>query len=596
MSKENISKGFGKDYHNESDMVIDEEVNKILGHIQAKLPPEVLSKLDIMGGIKSKLHNYYNQSLQNMLNRYLVTVEDEFSKKYTDLLDREEYSQSNRYTTRQITELMSKLGSDEVFNTKGIERSMANVYSYMQEHIQRGVDRIEYQTQSLLEQREDVGDFIRQDNAYAIVKCSFKNNPLKPRTVVDVKLAINILDSELITPIYHYQQSAKEILKEIISDHIHKKIDSEIKNLVKSQNELNDSDLVAQKLNALENYLDFNDDADDERSKRYDLVSKQFLDSLDTLQLEPAQDDLFDIRSTVKYMLDRDHIQNKGFNKAVNCLTTILDHYQMGYKYIDNLKNGRICVIREYASTNKDEQPDETFGIRLSYFDLEQINEMRKAYDLQASELAEEIEKAAFVIEKVHNNWRTEHGMKNYRDVSFEVLGNQNIERNDIKSTPDDKLWNDMVFSLSSNEENQYRTNLNFGMELKKHLTLMRSKVAAVYGGQYPRDRQVMEERLEFLGGKFQEFISAINPHHLQPGLTLEIDITSVKKQRTTMNAVSNVLNEFLHNVSKKFSDQAIDDFNRKKGDQQERMPSAFMSSVAASGLKEREMAGVYSS
>ncbi len=66
--------------YQESALLINEEVDKILTHVAAKLPPEVASKVEVMGGIKSKLHNYYNQTYQNMLNRYLVTAEDELAK------------------------------------------------------------------------------------------------------------------------------------------------------------------------------------------------------------------------------------------------------------------------------------------------------------------------------------------------------------------------------------------------------------------------------------------------------------------------------------------------------------------------------------
>ena len=72
-----------RDEYQEARIVIDEEVDKILNHIHAKLPPEVLEKLDVMGSVKSKLHNYFNQDFQNMLNRYLVTAEDEMNKKGT---------------------------------------------------------------------------------------------------------------------------------------------------------------------------------------------------------------------------------------------------------------------------------------------------------------------------------------------------------------------------------------------------------------------------------------------------------------------------------------------------------------------------------
>ena len=51
----------------ESSLIVDEEVDKILNHVKSKLPPEVLDKMDIMGGVKDKLHNYYNQNLQKPL-------------------------------------------------------------------------------------------------------------------------------------------------------------------------------------------------------------------------------------------------------------------------------------------------------------------------------------------------------------------------------------------------------------------------------------------------------------------------------------------------------------------------------------------------
>ena len=64
----------GRLEYKESSVLIDEEVDKILNHISSKLPPEVLSKVDVMNGVKEKLHNYYNMSYQNMFNRYLTTA------------------------------------------------------------------------------------------------------------------------------------------------------------------------------------------------------------------------------------------------------------------------------------------------------------------------------------------------------------------------------------------------------------------------------------------------------------------------------------------------------------------------------------------
>ncbi|MEE8397019.1 MAG: cytoplasmic filament protein CfpA, partial [bacterium] len=54
-------------------------------------------------------------------------------------------------------------------------------------------------------------------------------------------------------------------------------------------------------------------------------------------------------------------------------------------------------------------------------------------------------------------------------------------------------------------------------------------------------------------------------PYHILPGVLLEVDITSVKRKRTTMMAMANVLNEFLYSVSKGFHDSAFADFSRRR-------------------------------
>src|SRR5579863_1834927 len=86
-----------RDEYAESKLMVDEEVDKILNHLHARLPPEVLSRVEVAGTIKSKLHSFFNQNTQNMLNRYLTTVEDELGKKVRDLVDFEETRGLNRY-------------------------------------------------------------------------------------------------------------------------------------------------------------------------------------------------------------------------------------------------------------------------------------------------------------------------------------------------------------------------------------------------------------------------------------------------------------------------------------------------------------------
>ncbi len=564
----------GRNEYQEAALLIDEEVDKLLNHISAKLPPEVLDKLDIKGSVKDKLHNYYNQNLQNMQNRYLVTVEDELLKKYHDLVDREEFKQLNKYTPLSISEILRNIGNADQFTTEAIEKSMVNIYEHLQGHMERGIREFEHNTNALLRQKNDVGAFIRQENAYAIVKCSLKNNQYKPKTVFDAKLAINILDSELLTAIYHYQKPLQQLLKEKVSDHIQTMIDKNIESI--SDEKLNEGNAemkadekLMEKLKAVENYLSFSDSSEDASSKQYDFIAKKFIDSLESADFEMSSEDLVgqEIRENIERILERENIKNRGFNKIVNALTTILDNSKMGYQHIDNLKNARVCVIREYAHKNKKDLPDETFILRLSYFDADQLCQMRKAYDLQFKELVREIEKAGRVVDLIYQEFRKENDIADYQEISQEILeGGAKPKKkwwqfgdDEEPEDAEDMMWDELAFITSrqnGEEVEKGKTNISQSTILKHRIRLMKEKTVKIYGTQYPEERIILEDRIGFLQSHFQEFASLINPHHIQQGLILEVDITSVKRRRTTMHAMSDVLNEFLSQVSKGFSDQ----------------------------------------
>ena len=585
MSKESIAKGpnyihpekpsavgsrnsLNRDDRNEyleAATVVEEEIDKILNHVRAKLPPEVLDKLDVMGGVKEKLHNYYNQNLQNMQNRYMVTIEDELLKKYRDLIDREEFNQLNRYTPRAISEILEKIGGFEQFDTGEIEKSIANIFGHLQGHLQQGVQELERKTNTMFRQKSDVGSFIRKENAYAVVKCAFKNNPIKPKTVVDVKMAINVLDSELIAPIYHYQRSLQELLRETISQHIHFQIDSRINELNRSrveegQKELSTNETVAEKLNELENYLSFEDNPQDEHSKQYDYVAKRFFDSLNEMNTDGLENRAY-IKDHVKRILENDNIQNFGFNRIINTLTTILDSSKLGYQYINNYKNARTCIIQEYTSVEKEELPDESFVVRISYYNAEQIHALKEAYDMQAAELQEEIEKAAKVVEKISAEFNARNGRRTYRDISKKVLGETPSFEKDgtgVNGRGVDSLWHDVSLYRPLDPGNKVHTYREFNNELKKKLGILQNRVYGIYGNNYPKPRRILDERIKFLKEAFQKLSNRINPHHIQQGLILEVDITSVKRKKTTMNAMSNVLNEFLLKVSRGFLGQTV--------------------------------------
>jgi hypothetical protein len=74
-----------------------------------------------------------------------------------------------------------------------------------------------------------------------------------------------------------------------------------------------------------------------------------------------------------------------------------------------------------------------------------------------------------------------------------------------------------------------------------------------------------------------------INPYHVQPGLLLDVDITSLKRKKVTLNGMANVLNEFLHGVSKGFQDAAFASFSRRRSTVRDDIAQSFATDTGAS-------------
>ncbi|MDR1788477.1 MAG: cytochrome C oxidase subunit II [Treponema sp.] len=564
-----------RDQQNEVDQLLEEETNKVVHHLTSKLPSDVLERLDVMGGIKEKLYNYFNQNYQNMFNRYMVTSEDEMVKKVRNFVDKEETKVLSRYTPKEVADLLDAVGGADKFNTGEIEKSLVNMYGHLQGHIQRGVNELETHTNAILRQKSDTGAFVRGENAYSIVKCSFKDNLLKPKTVTDVKLSVNILDSELISPIFHYQVTVDYLIKDLISNHLISSIDRVIENLKDERvdsglEELGDDEVIFKKLGQVENFTD--DKTDDPKSKRYTLVAKQILDLITGLraEIDPAAFDQLNVRENLKKIVDIENIRNRGFNTAINSLTSILDSAKMGYQYIENLKNSREVLIREYEDTDAGSLPDERYQIRLRYFDNAQLTEDRKAYDVQLKSFETEIQHLWDVIEVIYV------GGKKGKVADFADLAEK--QKLKIKQLIKDKtgeplyedvakVWDELAFVKSADTEVE-KSNRTYTYEkdkLRNKILKMRERIKKIYDYLYPVERRVMEDRLAFLESEYRRFEYSINPYHIQPGLLLDIDITSIKRKKATLDSMANVLNEFLHGVSKGFQDAAFASFSRNR-------------------------------
>ncbi len=563
----------GRDKIAEGKLILEETTDKVLNNILSKLPEDVLSKLDVMGGLKEKLYNYINQTYVNMFNRYTVTMEDEFIKKIRDFVDKEEAKGLARYTPRELVELLDKIGGADKFNTGEIEKSMINMYGHLQGHIQRGMNDLENETNSILRQKTDVGAFVRGENAYSILKCIFQDNELRPKYVYDVKLSINILDSELISPIYHYQVTVDSLLKDAIQKHIHDLIDRQIQMLKEElidqgKSELSGAEEMFEKVKRIENYTD--DDKEDEKSRRYTILAKKFLDKIEGLraEIDVEEYDPLNIRENIKHIVDSENIRNRGYNTAINAITSILDTSKLGYQVCNNMKNARICQIREYEETDRTILPDERYGMRLAYYDQNQLREEKKEYDRQMEGFTREILRIWDVVHAHYESKKRFRSLKDFDDLANRLMSKEwRRRKKDEEADPNHVLWNEVgeMYNENSFVEKNNRTYEDRIVNLKNKLKYMRDLLQTMHGYQNPIERVVLDERLNFMEKRFNEFTYRVNPHHIQPGLILDVDITTIKRKQYMLKGMANVLNEFLYGVSKGFADAAFAQFARRR-------------------------------
>ena len=589
----------GRNKPAEAKRIIDETSRYISQYVETKLPPEVLKDVDIMAGLEDKIYNYINQAYVNMFNRYTITVEDEMMKKVRNFVDKEEVKSLAKYTPKEIAELLDQVGGADKFNTGELEKSVVNMYGHLQGHIQRGMNDLENETNSILRQKTDVGAFVRGENAYSIVKCAFKDSAYKPKTVSDIKLSINILDSELISPIFHYQVTVEYLLKDTLSKHIMGLIDKEIETLREElvdsgRAEMSDGEIMFEKVKFVDKFTD--DNPSDPNSKRYSVLGKKFLDKIENLRAEIDQDDYdaLNMREQIKSIIDNENIRNRGFNTAVNTITSILDTSKLGYQVADNKKNARECHIREYEDQDQTQLPDERYAIRLVYYDQNQLRELKRLYDTRIGAFLREVDASWEVVHQMYESSKKKFGgsaVKDFEDLARKIMPKAWTKaRGDINTDPDELHWDKLQFRDSSNTFVE-KNNRTYTSEIKNvgdKLNYLQDKLQTMYGYQNPVERVVVDERLNWLEKEFNAFIYEINPHHLQPGLLLDVDITTVKRKQFMMKMMANVLNEFLSGISQGFADAAFASFKRRRSTVRADIDMSFSEGEEAEGHKSR--------
>jgi hypothetical protein len=231
----------------------------------------------------------------------------------------------------------------------------------------------------------------------------------------------------------------------------------------------------------------------------------------------------------------------------------------------------------------------------MKYYDNAQLIEERKAYDVQMQSFENEVMHLWDVLEMVYVDSKFMKGVVDFTDLAKRY---KNKIKRKIKSiTGDplyediDKSWDEIAFipPAETQVEQMNRTYVYDKDHVKKRLVLMRNKLQKMYSYKYPIQRRVIEERLSFLETDFNKFDYIINPYHIQPGLLLDVDITSIKRKKGVLMGMANVLNEFLHGVSKGFQDAAFASFSRRRSTVREDISMSFGSAVEE---EESEAAG----
>jgi hypothetical protein len=319
-------------------------------------------------------------------------------------------------------------------------------------------------------------------------------------------------------------------------------------------------------------------------------MAKSLIEKIEGLRAEIDQKefDSLNIRENLKEIVDIENIRNRGFNTAINSLTSILDTSKMGYQYIENLKNAREVVLREYEDTDPVNLPDERYQIVLKFYDYAQLLKEREAYDKQMEAFKNEIERLWDVLEIVYRDSKSFLRVNDFDDIARKA---KNKIKRKIKSVSGDPVYEDLqkswneILHIRAGDTDVEKLNQTYVYEktlLKKMIRRANDKIQKIYWFQNTRTRVMLDERTSFLENQFEEFDYRINPYHIQPGLILDIDITSIKRKKFTLNGMANVLNEFLHGVSKGFQDAAFASFSRRRSTVRADITQSFGEDITA--------------
>jgi hypothetical protein len=449
--------------------ILREEAAGFSARLAARLPAEAVPRLD--------------EKVYNFISRNYRLISDNFN------FPEDAIAHSVKNIVTEISAVLESYGGADHFNTGEIEKTLASR--------QWGIGDLETHTNNMLRRKTGVGSFVDSQKINSVITCVFKDNAKKPKTVTDLRFAVNMPETELIDPIFRFQARSAYLIREVICKRLSESIDEKDNDYESVENILNGS-------------LDISP-----------LVLDEHLLNID------MNDDI-------------EAIRDKGFSAASNLLVSTLDSLNLSCQFLENRQ--RELLIREYEDTDEANLPDEHYQIRLSYFNRARLLEERGAYDERLKILGGEARRLWDLLEVIYQDSKSV-----FKVNDFDDLARKNKSRLKNFTNYDPREITEVPLAAAQGEKEKIRI----------LLARMEERIKNMYDNMYPSERSISEERLSMLRNEFSLFENSINPHNLQPGILVDISLTSIKRKRTTLDAMAAALARFLDNVSNGFHEAA---------------------------------------
>ncbi|MCL2191151.1 MAG: hypothetical protein FWB79_04095 [Treponema sp.] len=220
----------------------------------------------------------------------------------------------------------------------------------------------------------------------------------------------------------------------------------------------------------------------------------------------------------------------RGFDAALGLLVSLLADRGLDYQFMERLADGDDVRIREYEDTDPDALPDERYTVRLRYFDRARLDFERGAYDAAVGAYDAAVGHFLDLLDVIYRDSKSV-----FRINDFDDLARKNGKR--VKGEPVGRPAVERCFRLRG----------------RAGLAQIRGRMDTVRESLNPAERRVSEERLAFLEREYARLERMADPHRIRPGILLDVEASSVKRKRTTLDSMSGVLDEFLKRLPDAF-------------------------------------------